>query len=93
MSLHLLFEIDLSVADIEVFDRYEDLALAVLAEHGGVLEMRVRDLDERREWHLLRLPDHASWQAFRDDPRRVGQSWLLERARVRVLRYEVEPVR
>jgi hypothetical protein len=89
MSVQFMLDIDLSTADIELFDRYEDLALRLLAEHGGVVLARVRDVAERREWHLLRVPNRAAWEAFRSDPRRVDYAWLLERANVAVERHEV----
>ena len=88
-----MLEIDLSDADIEIFDRYEQLALDVLEEHGGLVLARVRDVEERREWHLLQVPSKAAWDSFRADPRRVEHAWLLERANVRVHRCEVRPVR
>ena len=92
MPVYFLFEVDLSMADVDVFDSYESVALPILREHGGALEARVRDAGNALEWHLVRLPDRASWQAFRDDPRRRGHAWLLQRSRARVLRYEVEPL-
>jgi len=89
MSLHLMIEIDLSVADIDVFDLYEGRSLRLLEEHGGNVIARVRDVDEVHEWHLLRLPSHAAWEAFRSDPRRADLGWMLERAKVSVQRHEV----
>lgn len=84
-----MLDIDLSEADIELFERYEELALRLLAEHGGVVLARVRDMAELREWHLLRVPNRAAWEAFRSDPRRVEYAWLLEHANVAVQRHEV----
>jgi hypothetical protein len=92
ISLHFLLEIDLSDADVEIFERYEELALAVLEEHGGLVVARVRDVAERREWHLLRLPNQRAWDSFRSDPRRIEHAWLLERANVVVARHDVRPV-
>jgi hypothetical protein len=89
MSVQFLLEIDLSGADIELFDRYEDVALRLFAEHGGVVLARVRDVGELREWHLLGVPNRASWEAFRSDPRRIEHTWLLDRANVAVQRHEV----
>lgn len=89
MSVQFILDIDLSGADIELFERYEDLALRLFAEHGGVVLARVRDVAELREWHLLRVPDRQAWEAFRSDPRRIEHTWLLDRANVAVQRYEV----
>jgi uncharacterized protein (DUF1330 family) len=84
-----MIEIDLSRADIEIFDRYEERSLRILEEHGGVVLARVRDVDELREWHLVRLPSHAAWEAFRADPGRSALAWMLERSKVAVQRHEV----
>lgn len=92
INVELMVEIDLTDADIECFERYEDLVLAVLELHGGEVLARVRDLPERREWHLLRFPTRTAWDAFRSDPQRLDHAWLLKRAHVTMQRYEVWPV-
>lgn len=84
-----MLEIDLSAADIDLFDRYEDAALPVLEQHGGLVVARVRDDDESREWHLIRVPSRRAWESFRSDRRRLEHAWLLTRANVKVELHEV----
>jgi hypothetical protein len=92
MSLQFMIEIGLAGADVDAFDRYEDLVLGLFEEHGGQVVARVRDAEARREWHLLRVPSRTVWEAFLADPRRAGHAGLLERANVEVRRHEVRSV-
>ena len=66
-----LVTIDLSQADLDVFERYEASVLALLPKHRGRLELRVRALDGRSETHLLYFPDEQAFDAFRSDPARL----------------------
>jgi len=77
-----LVTIELSGADLEAFDSYEAAVLAVLPEHGGRLELRVRAMDASKETHLLYFPDEAAYERFRADPRRtaVQDQWRRSRA-------------
>ena len=68
----LLVTIDLSQADLDVFERYEASVLALLPNHGGRLDLRVRALDGRTETHLLYFPDEQAFEAFRSDPARLA---------------------
>jgi hypothetical protein len=66
-----LVTIDLSQADLDVFERYEASVLALLPKHRGRLELRVRALDGQTETHLLYFPDEQAFDAFRSDPARL----------------------
>ncbi|TDB71366.1 MULTISPECIES: hypothetical protein [unclassified Micromonospora] len=50
--------------------RYEDDVLALLEQHGGRLERRLRSTDGWTEVHLIRFASRAGWEAFRADPQR-----------------------
>ena len=67
-----LVTIDLSRADLEVFERYEASVLALLPKHRGRLELRVRALDGQTETHLLYFPDEQAFDAYRSDPARLA---------------------
>ena len=77
-----LVTIDLSRADLDVFERYEARVLALLPKHRGRLELRVRALDGQTETHLLYFPDEQSFDAFRSDPARLAlaNEWTRCRA-------------
>jgi hypothetical protein len=64
-----LVTIDLSQANLDVFERNE---ASILALHRGRLELRVRALDGRTETHLLYFPDEQAFNAFRSDPARLA---------------------
>ena len=68
----VLVQIDLSDANLELFDQYERCALALLSKYGATLEERVRSVDDLGEVHLLRFPDGAALDAFRADPERAA---------------------
>lgn len=67
-----LVTIDLSDADVPVFDAYEATVLSLLDKHGGRLEMRVRSLDGCSETHLLFFPSAQAFENYRADPIRVA---------------------
>lgn len=68
----VLVHIDLSNAEIGLFESYESRALSVLTKHGGRLEERVRTLSSSTEIQLLYFPDEQALTAFRNDPVRTG---------------------
>ena len=78
-----LVTIDLSYADLEMFERYESEVLRIVPKYGGRLEMRVRALDERKETHLLYFPDETAFERCRSDPARLALSSLWEQSRAR----------
>jgi uncharacterized protein (DUF1330 family) len=67
-----LVTIDLSDADIALFESYEAKVLALLAAHGGRLKARVRALDGRSETHLLFFPDAEAFDGFCWNPDRIA---------------------
>ena len=66
-----LVTIDLSQADLDVFERYEASVLALLPKQRGRLELRVRALDGQTETHLPHFPDEQAFDAFLSDPARL----------------------
>jgi hypothetical protein len=70
--MHRLVLIDLTHADLEVFEAYEATVLPLVANHGGRLELRVRALDGLSETHLLYFPSEQAFEAYRTDPARVA---------------------
>ncbi|MEZ5937194.1 MAG: hypothetical protein R3C52_03140 [Hyphomonadaceae bacterium] len=85
--MKLLVEIDLTNADLTLFEAYERAVLTLLPEHGGRLEARVRSLDGAREHHLIAWGDAAGYAAYRNDPRRLALSddWAQCGARASVV--------
>ena len=78
--MKLLVQIDLSGADLEAFEAYEAAVLPLLADHGGVLEQRLRGLDGLTETHVLTFPSPEARQAYLTDPRRLAQADLWTRS-------------
>lgn len=74
----ILAQIDLSQADLALFDAYEGQVLPLLANHGARLAERLRAIDGRSEVHLLHFPDADALDAFRADPARdaLQPLWL-----------------
>lgn len=81
-----LVTIDLTDADVGLFDAYEASVLPLVPEHGGRVVARVRALDGRSETHLLFFPDQTAFEAYRDDPRRAAarSHWESSRATLTV---------
>jgi len=76
----ILVHIDLSGADLALFEDYERAALALLPLHGARVEERLRAADGQSEVHLLYFPDPAALDAFRADPRRAALQHLWQSA-------------
>lgn len=68
--LKIVVLIDLSAADLDLFEAYEAAVLPLVPEHGGSLDARVRSLDGTFEFHLLSFPSPGAFDRFRADPRR-----------------------
>ncbi|MGC6331488.1 hypothetical protein [Rhizorhabdus sp. FW153] len=77
----MLAQIDLSNADLALFDEYESAVLALLEKYGARLEDRLRSTDGRTEVHLLYFPDAGSLAGFRSDPIRASAQSIWERSR------------
>ncbi len=82
----ILVQIDLVEADLELFDRYEEQALTLLASHKAELRFRVRSSDNTSETHLLSFEDRASFESFLADPAReeLQPLWLSCKAKTQV---------
>ena len=87
-----LVTIDLTGADLALFEVYEATVLPLLGKHGGRLEMRVRALDGSCETHLLYFPDAEAFERYRNDPRRVAVLGQWERSGATSSAAEVEQV-
>ena len=68
--MKLLVQIDLTAADLAAFEAYEAAVLPLLAEHGAVLERRLRVVDDGAETHLIDFPSPSALEAYLADPRR-----------------------
>jgi len=68
----VLVTIDLSQADLALFDAYEAKVLPLLGRYGARVERRLRATDRSSETHLLFFPDAASLAAYRADPDRLA---------------------
>lgn len=68
----LMVQIDLSNADLALFEDYETQALALLGKYGARLEERLRSIDAASETHLLYFPDKEAFAAFRADSERAA---------------------
>jgi hypothetical protein len=90
--VRLLVTIDLSGADLDLFEAYEAAVLPLLANYGGRLEMRVRALDGSRETHLVFFPDARSCDNYRADPHRAARQSEWERCGAIAARLDVERI-
>lgn len=75
----LLVQIDLSNADLPLFEDYEEKVLALLDDHGARLEARLRSKDGLTEIHLLEFPNATVLEEFRADPARSRAQGMWER--------------
>jgi uncharacterized protein (DUF1330 family) len=62
---------------IAAFNDYESKVLPLLANHGGVLQRRLRTDDGGTEVHLVWFPSEAHFQSYRNDPERARHTALL----------------
>lgn len=78
----VLVNIDLSNANIDLFEQYEAKALAIIEQYGGQLIERLRSTDNRSEIHLLEFPSADALDSFRADPVRaeLQDLWIRTRA-------------
>jgi hypothetical protein len=72
----LLVRIDLTNANIETFEKYEDIALSCLKNYGGSIMLRVRSTENGWETHLVSFPGEAAYQRYKEDPLRVDAQRL-----------------
>lgn len=77
---------------VSTYATYEDHVLPLLAEHGGVLQRRLRSADGLVEVHVLSFPSAAARARFREDPRRTQHAPELEASGARIELLQVEEV-
>ena len=78
----VLVRIDLSKADLTLFDEYEEQVLALIWKHRGQIKERLRATDDRSETHLLLFPDEQAFMPSATIPnarrfRKFGGSAVL----------------
>ena len=71
VTLHKLIVVDLAVADMDLYERYERKVIPLLDKYGGRMESGVRSVDGLTETHILYFPDVTSFEAFLSDPVRT----------------------
>ncbi len=74
------------------FLAYEDAVLPLMARHGGVLNRRLRTGAGLIEIHIVSFPTAAAFEAYRADPDRAAQQYLLKRSGAVLELLEVEDV-
>jgi hypothetical protein len=77
---------------VATFASYEDHVLPLLAEHGGVLQRRLRSADRLLEIHVVDFPSAAAFAKFREDPRRAQHASELEASGARIELLQLEDV-
>jgi hypothetical protein len=77
---------------IAAFQCYESAVLPLLADHGAVLERRLRSADGCTEVHLTRFPSAVAFTGYRDDPRREAQQRLLRGSGAEIELHELHDV-
>ncbi len=84
--VHKLITIDLSTANVALFEEYERQAIALLGHYAGELEVALRSSDGLTETHVLHFPDEASFEKFLADPvrKRLQQAWAATGATTNV---------
>ena len=76
----LLLIVRIPPEGIADFRAYEDAVLPLLPAFNGQLERRLRNPDGTMEVHVVSFASDADLQAYRNDPRRLAQAWLLEKS-------------
>lgn len=67
-----LVVLDLSSANIDLFESYERKVIPLLSKYKGNLELSVRSVDGTTETHVLYFPDNLRFEGFLSDPSRVA---------------------
>jgi hypothetical protein len=84
--------VQLPAEGVASFQRYESAVLPLLAEHHGTLERRLQTQDHQTEVHVVSFPSIDYFERYRNDPRRVGHSHLLQESNARVEIYAMSDV-
>lgn len=77
---------------ISTFATYEGHVLPVLAEHGGVLQRRLRSGNGSVEIHVVCFPSALAFTRFREDPRRTQHAPELEASGAHIELLQLEDV-
>lgn len=67
-----LVVIDLTSANIDLFESYERKIIPLLSKYDAQLELSVRSVDGTTETHVLYFPDKMLFQGFLSDPVRTA---------------------
>lgn len=92
MSVTYVLLARIPVEGVHAFQAYEEGVLALLGEHGGVLERRLRSPEELVEVHVISFPSYERFESYREDPRREAFSELLVSSGAEIELYELEDV-
>jgi hypothetical protein len=87
--MKLVVQIDLTFADLAAFERYEAAVLPLLADHGGVLEQRLRAVDGSSETHVIGFVSPEGFEAYLADPRRTVHAQAFALSGAKAIRWEV----
>jgi antibiotic biosynthesis monooxygenase (ABM) superfamily enzyme len=74
----IVVTIDLSMANLAAFDRYEEKALSLLVAMCGTLQRRIQSRDTTTETHILHFANEDSFARFMASPDRAAlhPEWL-----------------
>ena len=90
----LIAQLTIRRSELETFRAYEHAAARVMARYGGSIEhvfvVDEGDAEELREIHVVRFPDEAALEAYRNDPELEARGEERERA---VLETEIWPAK
>jgi hypothetical protein len=90
--IRFLVQIDLAEADLPAFEAYERAMLALMPEHGGVLERRLRSVDGAVETHLLAFSSAEAFEGYLSDPRRTAMAPVWQACGAEATRWEVTEI-
>lgn len=87
-----LVVIDLTAANIELFESYERKVLPLLKKYNAELELSVRSIDGSTETHVLYFPASMCFEGFITDPVRTALTEDWKRTGVNSTISDVEQV-
>ena len=90
--IRFLVQIDLTEADLPAFEAYERAVLALMPDHGGGIERRLRNVDGAIETHLLAFSSAEAFEAYLNDPRRTALAPAWQACRAKAQRWEVREI-
>jgi uncharacterized protein (DUF1330 family) len=71
-DLLLVAIVEMTPEHEEAGQRYENAVLALLDQHGGSVERRLRSADSATEVHVIRFRSRAGYHSFMIDPARLA---------------------